>query len=396
MKRIYNKELFNKIIDSFLGKFITLATSFIFSILAAKVSGASIYGEYSYFISIIMLFLVFSICGMDYGIIFYNPDGGKKNVSLAFFISFVFSIILSIIFYFRVENNIYLLLLLILLTSNHLFFGVYKIDENIREYYMIESFSGILRIILLYCIFKFSTINLIKLIYIYIFPLFLSIPYYFFRKKDKFTKFKLDYPFIKYSAIISLSSFVGVLMTNTDIIMLEKFSTLENVGIYKLLSQISILPSIILLIWDTVFAKIIVKLNDEKKIKELKKMYFDSIKILLIINLLILLIFIFYGKYFLFLIDKDYEIGYKTLIIKMIGQCIYSSGGSIAIFLNLTNQNKKQLFYNSVACIINLILNFFFIKKIGMEGAALATTVANIFFVYFGLRAILKYFKMKH
>lgn len=395
MKRIYNKELFNKIIDSFLGKFITLATSFIFSILAAKVSGVSVYGEYSYFISIIMLFLVFSICGMDYGIIFYNPDGGKRNISFAFFISFIFSIILSIIFYFRIENNFYLLLLLVLLTYNHLFFGVYKVDENIREYYLIESISGILRIILLYVMFKFSTINLIKLIYIYICPLFLSIPYYFFRKKNKFTKFKIDYTFIKYSAIISLSSFVGVLMTNTDIIMLEKFSTLENVGIYKLLSQISILPSIILLIWDTVFAKIIVKLSDEKKFKELKKMYFDSVKILLIINLLVLLLFIFYGKYFLFLIDKDYVVGYKTLIIKMLGQCVYSSSGSIAIFLNLTSQNKKQLFLNITACTINLVLNFFFIKKIGMEGAALATTISNIIFVYFGLKAILKYFKSK-
>ena len=88
---------------------------------------------------------------------------------------------------------------------------------------------------------------------------------------------------------------------------------------------------------------------------------------------------ILFGKEFIFIIaGKDFAGAYYVALLLMIPYSIdlIQSSGNVILLVKNKNWYKARILF--ISAILNVFLTFFFSKKYGMYGAALATTVSII------------------
>jgi O-antigen/teichoic acid export membrane protein len=88
-------------------------------------------------------------------------------------------------------------------------------------------------------------------------------------------------------------------------------------------------------------------------------------------------VFIVFGDELVRLIfGPEFNSGYLTLIILLIGQLMNASMGSVGLLLSMTGHERETARGVAVAAVSNLILNLSLIPNYGMEGAALASALS--------------------
>ncbi|WP_456399498.1 flippase [Persephonella sp.] len=236
-------------------------------------------------------------------------------------------------------------------------------------------------------------INLNQLpISIYIFSVFmLSITAYFvwktYLKKGSISfdskkpeSTALPYPYILSVSIPMLfSSSLALIMGWTDTIMLGIFRTEEEVGIYNVALRVSMITSITLMAINTIAAPKFAEFWGKGDIKGLARVAQQSTKLIFWTSFPILLLFLIFPKPILGIFGEEFRAGAVALMILTVGQFVNAAVGSVGYILQMTG--KQKIFQNIIflASIINLILNFVFIPKIGIIGAAIASAIAVSF-----------------
>lgn len=88
------------------------------------------------------------------------------------------------------------------------------------------------------------------------------------------------------------------------------------------------------------------------------------------------------SKYLIFLLyGKNYLISYKILNIYVWAGIPYSLLATTSKVLIL-NQKHKEVFYRSIiTAILNILLNYILIKKMGIVGAAYSTLISYFFII---------------
>lgn len=181
------------------------------------------------------------------------------------------------------------------------------------------------------------------------------------------------------SSAFTLAMVNGISLFNKwiNVIILGLFTNSSNVGIYNVAIQISILASsglqAVNLVVAPQFASLFIR-GDHDRLQELTTI---SARVVLVINLLITIFFIFFGRLFLhFIYGPEYEVGYSPMIILLIGQFFNSATGSVAFLLNMTDNEKFTIRGTFVAVGINIILSFILSPKFGINGAAIASATS--------------------
>ena len=96
-------------------------------------------------------------------------------------------------------------------------------------------------------------------------------------------------------------------------------------------------------------------------------------------SLVLGLVMILTGKYFLFLFGAEFVSGVSFLYILVIGIVIRSGVGPAESLLVMTNNQKSCALVYMLALFVNVTLNLSLIPILGLEGAALATAFAMVF-----------------
>ena len=89
------------------------------------------------------------------------------------------------------------------------------------------------------------------------------------------------------------------------------------------------------------------------------------------------------------LFSSNYQQAYQITIIISISYFISSSSGLLNLAIYQKKKTLKMMFFVLISAVLNIILNFIFIPKYGIFGAAFTTVIT--FIVFF----ILKYFFAK-
>ena len=84
--------------------------------------------------------------------------------------------------------------------------------------------------------------------------------------------------------------------------------------------------------------------------------------------------------------NKDYIVAYKVVPYITFSKLLFGIYMIFTVGVTLTNKTKYISYSNIFAAILNIILNFIFIPKFGIIGAALASLISFI------LRTIILYF----
>jgi O-antigen/teichoic acid export membrane protein len=387
----------NNVYYVFIEKAINLGISFVFGILCARILGPTKYGILNYAYSIIIVFNVISMLGID-SILVKELICNKKDESIilgtSIFIRFIASIIcilLTMLFIFIINNNKTIIIIVFIESLSFILNSLSFINDYCYAH-MKYKYNSIFKIIsyLIVTIYKLyillTTKNLVLLSCSIIIDAVIINTFYFYIIKSEKIKLKIDRTYLKQLLIKSypflLSSLLTIALTSTDKIMIGNLLSQKDVGIYGIALVIcnvwSILPDALITIYNPVICKLKVNNNIQYKNK-LILLY----RYIFYIGLFSSIITIILSKYLIPIIfSKSYLPSYNIICI----------GVWYSVFLNLSiarkiwlvNENKNK--YNGIFLIysfsLNIILNFIFIKKWGLNGvifSSLFVELINIF-----------------
>jgi len=417
---IQKKELKKRLVKNSFWNFITLLVNrigaLIFTVLLARFLLPKGFGIYSIVLSTSMIFYTFADLGVNQALLKYVSSSlakDKKRVAsyYRYLLKIKFSLILASSFILLaaayplsayIFNNIELFPLFLIASAyvfifslenfyGQLFFSI----EKVNYYSTKEAIGEFLRIILALFVFFFiaSSFHLIGIFLTLILSsLFLLAFSVFYTKKlcpiiyshpEKDIQKKNVLKFVGFLTIASISS---VFFSHIDSIMLGIFLPEEYVGYYRaafslvvgLISFISF-PNAILL---PVFSKL-----DKSRIQTILNRTFNYMSILSIPAIFGIFIL---GNYFIELI---YGASYlpATILLKILSLLAFPTAGIGLIVSVFSAEEKPEIFAKLIviACVLNIVLNFVFIKLFltissdwATAGVAIATLISWFFYFF--------------
>ena len=197
----------------------------------------------------------------------------------------------------------------------------------------------------------------------------------------------------RYSIPLFFITIGFLIATEVDTVMLGLLSTDAEVGTYAVAKQIIIKLPHISLAMAMGTMPVFAKLNDDNK-EELKKLFFKLLRTNALIFVIIALAIVFLSPFFVPLV---FGIEYNSSVLPLQILTIYLVGFSFSIFLStfLDYQGlaKKRAVNLSVSMVLNIVLNLILIPEYGAVGAAIATSVSYLPYIYLNwieVRKVLK------
>jgi len=184
---------------------------------------------------------------------------------------------------------------------------------------------------------------------------------------------------IKVALPLLFAQATAIIANSTDTIMIGGLLTAKDVGLYTVALKITIVSNFILQVLNSVIAPKVASMYAENRINELESMVQKLTKYLSLIAVLIFVTIFVFGRSVLMLWGNEFVNSYSVLIILSINQVIAVTFGSVGLLLTMCNQEKKWGLLTLISAILNIILNYFFIKLWGYTGAAVATTLTGGF-----------------
>jgi O-antigen/teichoic acid export membrane protein len=176
-----------------------------------------------------------------------------------------------------------------------------------------------------------------------------------------------------------LSSSFALLMGWSDILMLSYYKTTFDVGIYNSTLRLAALSGVVLIAVNSIATPKFVEFYAKKDYKGLEDTVKKSTKMIFYTSTPILLILILFSKQILSFFGEEFIIGYLSLTYLCISRFINGISGSVGYIMQMTDQQKTYQNIIIIAFFVNLILNYILIPKMGFNGAAIASSVAMVF-----------------
>ena len=360
-----------------IGILISKLFSYFYRLIVSRL-GSENYGLISLAFAVVGILSIFTSIGLDFGITRYISYYKNKNdlprlkgtFFSAFKISFVLSIIFSMILFFssnfisiNLFHNQNLSILLKVFSLVLIFQSVRKIiTETIRAFQKINYYVISLNIVepvvnlLLTLIFIYLGYSLTGISIAYVSAVFISlaISIYFLEKKvfpiftSKIASIYENKELISYSWPLMFSTALARFIVWTDILFLGFYKTASDVGIYNTAiptaQLLLIAPTAILNLFVPIITELIAKNNPD----EIKGIYQTTTKWIFFINFPIFLIFIMNSNPILF---------------------------ASRYMLDSLKKTKFILLNTIIVTLLNIILNLILIPKYGILGAAIATAL---------------------
>jgi O-antigen/teichoic acid export membrane protein len=425
----------NKILDSKGLRHITKGSALIFSGRAgrsiftylfvfarAKILGPFQLGIFELCVAIVRAFSSIAAMGLQTSLIRFvsiykkaNDQAKLKGVlSFSVITVFVSSIALSVALFFSAEfisinvfhelqltNPLRLFSLSIFLVSIfNIFLSAFRGTKNMKYAAIIDAFQPFAALLLFIIFLFFFKVKIWAAIWAWIlsylacivvayFQLIKKLP--FLIKKDiKGLVKKKD--IISYTLPLAFISIITVFFHQIDMVMIGYFLSPYEVGLYKPASQLALLVSFPLTIFNTVFATTIAEYYHMKKLKELRYLFKVVVRWIFSISLPAVLFIFLLNKELLFLFGKQYGQANQVLVILSIAQLINALVGSVGLTLAMTGRQKILLSVTLFANMLNITLNVILIPSLGITGAAISTLISlglcNIVCLFFVIKNI--------
>ena len=167
---------------------------------------------------------------------------------------------------------------------------------------------------------------------------------------------------------LALIAGLQVISTYADIIMLGLLRTSEEVGIYRVVAQSSLLIAFVMQTVGMVAGPYIARFYSQKDHHNLQKIITVCTRATFIISLPIALVLSIWGSQVLgLLFGEVYIKGYTALIILSTGLLLFNIIGPVGLLLEMTGYEKQAVIRVAFTAILNIILNLALIPKFGIN-----------------------------
>jgi O-antigen/teichoic acid export membrane protein len=398
MKKIYSKlENFTNIIPNFtyfaFSNVITYLLSFSFIILFARNYSPLSFGEFT--IAQTIFFLLYSISFSN--IHFYlnkklstNFDQRRKDIGSSFLITFYASVILYILLAsvitlldIRHEFKILILVLNLILLSEpfSIFYSEIFVRGQFKRIFLVRFFQTVIFFIVkLYLLFnEYNYIYIALAYFVENFFFTIMMLYYFKKNGNKFSKLiflkEHSINLLKKVILFPIMAFAVIISMRVDIIMISKIIGPEDAGYYSAASRIII---IVLLFGTQLFYFMYPYFSRAIKY-DLKflTIYQNLILISCFIGISCFVASILFGELYLGFFSENFT---RVLVSLK----ILSLNVSFALMINLwihkqyiATKYNVIFIYQIISIFLNVLLNYYLIKSMGVNGASLATVLST-------------------
>jgi O-antigen/teichoic acid export membrane protein len=183
---------------------------------------------------------------------------------------------------------------------------------------------------------------------------------------------------IQFGIVSAFIQITGICMKFVDIILLGKYESMAQVGVYGIAAFIGLVIETPLNALDRIVGTKIAKLFAQNNILEIEKIYKLSSKYLMIFCGLLVSVLIVCIKPLLELLPNDYTSGAIVTIIICIGAFFNAATGVNYSILMYSNYYKLGAVFYSSLLVLTIILNMLLIPLYGITGAAIATCLASV------------------
>ena len=212
-----------------------------------------------------------------------------------------------------------------------------------------------------------------------------AILFYFSVSKKKLTALEKGHKTYNLKGIINLStpmllsSSFALFMGWSDIIMLSIYKTTADIGIYDSALRLATISGITLIAINAVVTPKFVEFYAKKDLLGLKNVVQESTRLIFFTATPILLVLVVFSKDILSWFGDEFAIGYMALIYLCISRFINAVSGSVGYIMQMTDNQRTYQNVIIIAFVINVVLNIILIPKYSYTGAALASSIAMIF-----------------
>ena len=407
IKNIHLNELFKGSFVSLIIRILAVLTSYIFSLLIAKLYGASALGSFVLAQTMLLMVTIIAKLGFDTLSVKYISKNYKENniqkirsiYTVILKLVVVWSIILSILLFFLSDYiavligkpemkklyqiaSIGILPFSLLLIHSESFRGL----KNIIYYSIFRNMSTpfIASIILL--LFYYFNMNTFEYpLYSYILSIIIlsvisfilwnkKIPYPTNKNKD--IKIK---PLLFESLPMMLTSSMSYILNWTSILILAYYRPEWEIGVYNIAMKVSLLTGISLFAINSIAAPKFAEMYRKESMEEFKNIITQSTRLIFLSSFPFLLLFLIFPNFFLSLFGDEFIYGKWALIFLTIGQFINAISGSVGYILQMTGNQKIFQYIMISSTIINIILNLILVPKYGINGAAISSLISVSF-----------------
>ena len=384
------------------------AIRYVVAFVLTNMLGVSLYGEYSLGMSILDIAKIFSILGLNYGAIRYisyymgkkNPEGIKG--ALRFFILTVggLSFLIAIVFFAlapTIASGVYgkpeitdVLKILafalppmsIVLLMSAVFRGFQQLKYSV---YLSDIVLPTLSVIFFSAAWLLGK-SLETVMYLVVFINFMGVllsAYFLVKIFPQLTGSSLasqsnNKEIFLYSLPLFISVFLNIFLNRTDVLMLGYFGSMADVGVYSLSAKLAQVVFIVSASVFGIFAPVSSELFAREDRSRLKKMFIQATRFAAIVSAPIFGALILARTAVLAVFGEGFGRGDEVLLILGLALLINSILGFAGQMLSMSGRSKLVLLNSLGGAGLNIVLNWIFIPKWGMAGAAWATMIATL------------------
>lgn len=200
---------------------------------------------------------------------------------------------------------------------------------------------------------------------------------------------------LQFGFLLTLSTVSSLSLKHLDTIMLGKYMGLELVGIFTVTAYISLVIEIPLTSLERITHTKVSQAWANNDVESIKKIYYQSVKYLLLIGGLLLIGIVLNIHDLLSFLPEAYHKGATVAVIACIGAFLNIVTGVNTSIIFTSEKYIYGTFLLIFLLILAFVLNLVFIPLWGIEGAALATTLSSAIYNLLKYFIIWKNFKMQ-
>jgi len=396
--------------SNFITQIIKILLSFITSIIVVRSLGAEKNGYIVYFMLILNLLSDYGHLGINNANIYFEKRSEYLqkevfNVNISYLI--INSIIIGIFFVLLKFNNVifkeynFLMILggVILIAANLILScisGTYIADERISELNRATLIYCFINSILIIMLNFFEYLNVYTYFIVRIITVITNLLLLISNIKIKF-KFQLNYILlkseIKYGIWLYLATLFIYLNYRCDQFIVKNILGITQLGIYSLGVTLAELLLVIPQSVQTAFTGKLYNIREDNN--ERNKITAITIKFTFYVTLILVILGLFMTKLIPIIYGNEFKDASIVTGLLFIGLIFISIAKVSYPYYNSKGTPRIHMIYAAITLILNTTLNMIFIPKLGINGAAIASTLSYIFYGFMYIYTFIKKEKFK-
>ncbi|MBK8006878.1 MAG: oligosaccharide flippase family protein, partial [Gemmatimonadetes bacterium] len=168
-----------------------------------------------------------------------------------------------------------------------------------------------------------------------------------------------------------------IILSQTDVIMLGAMRGTTDAGIYAVASQLATVITFAIMAANAYVAPTIAGLHAQGRRADLQRMLTLASRGVLAYAVPVVLGLVVLGAWVLGLYGAAFRAGHVPLLVLCVGQLTIALCGSVGFLLTMTGHEQVATKVIGGSALLNVVLNLALIPRLGLTGAAIATTIAT-------------------